>query len=318
MKEFSDSSPLLNDQQALRDRFNRDGYIFLKNAVNISPLTSLRKELLGILQAQGWLKPRTDLNEAIPWTIPHVEGEEEFFKVYDKIQRLESFHALSHHPSVLSKLKVLLGESAFPHPLSIARLVFPDNDDWATPPHQDYPNNQGTEDLYACWIPLSDCPQEMGSLSILEGSHKLGLMPLKFSLGAGHRQADLDSRFEKLNWVASDFELGDMLIFHSLTVHRSLANSRDCMRLSVDYRFQRENEPLTDSCLHPHFQRESWDEIYQDWKDKSLKYYWRNKSYQVADWDSNLHNIPEETEADAIREKVIYDRKRQNKKSHYE
>jgi ectoine hydroxylase-related dioxygenase (phytanoyl-CoA dioxygenase family) len=313
MKPFYDSTPLLKDSTALRSRFEQDGYCFIKGAIDPTLLKVLNNEIIKIMDIKGWLKTDSPADKAVPGTIPHVEGEEEFFRVYDEVQRSEAFHSLPHHPQILSKLQALLGNSAFPHPLSIARLVFPDNNEWATPPHQDYANNQGTEDLYACWIPLSDCPQKMGSLSILEGSHKLGLLPLKFSLGAGHRQADIDERIMGLEWLASDFAIGDILIFHSLTIHQSLPNISDVMRLSVDYRFQREHESLTENCLLPHFKRLLWDDIYRGWKDKSLSYYWQKKQFDVVSWDAELHKIPADTEADAIRQKVIYDRKRKKK-----
>jgi phytanoyl-CoA dioxygenase PhyH len=198
-------------------------------------------------------------------------------------------------------MTALLGASAFPHPLSIARLAFPRNETWATPPHQDFPNNQGTEDLYACWMPLGDCPTKQGSLAILRGSRRLGLAPLEFSLGAGHRKAKLDERFERLQWVGSDFELGDAVIFHSLTVHRSLPNTTDRMRLSVDYRFQREGEDLTAGCLEPHFARNTWDEIYDGWNREDLKYYWRDKNYTVVPWDAELHAVSKQQAEDGIK-----------------
>ena len=75
------------------------------------------------------------------------------------------------------------GADGLPHPLSIARLVFPGNEEWTTPAHQDYPNNQGTFELYACWMPLADCTMEEGNLSILRGSHKLGVAPLRVARG---------------------------------------------------------------------------------------------------------------------------------------
>ena len=204
----------------------------------------------------------------------------------------------------------VLGKTVFPHPLSICRLVFPNNTAWSTPPHQDYPNNQGTEDLYASWIPLGDCPQKLGSLAILRSSHLLGLLPLSYSLGAGHRQCVLDNRHEQLEWVSGDFASGDLLVFHSLTVHRALPNKTKQMRLSVDYRFQREYEDITAPCLEPHFQRESWEQIYQGWQRQDLQYYWRNKQFNLVEWNSKMHDLSESEFKESIRIKLNYDRQR--------
>ncbi len=74
-------------------------------------------------------------------------------------------------------------------------------------------------------------------------------------------------RAEECRWVTSEFRMGDVLLFPSMTVHASLHNaSQFHMRLSVDFRYQLEGEALTEGCLQPHFQRLSWEEIYAGWR----------------------------------------------------
>lgn len=302
VQPFRDSTALLGDDGALRSRFDEDGYVFLRGVVDAELLAETRRGITSVCAEHRWWADGTDPTHAIPAIEPRVEGERLFFRVYDDIQKIEPFHALPHHASVASCMTALLGDSAFPHPLSIARLSFPDNDEWATPPHQDFPNNQGTEDLYACWIPLGDCPVRQGPLAVLRGSHHLGQMPLEFSLGAGHRRAQLDERADGLEWVSGDFSVGDVLAFHSLTVHRALPNRSDRMRLSVDYRFQREGEALTPGCLEPHFGRLGWDEIYAGWERDDFKYYWRTKDFEVVEWDAGLHAVTDEQFDAGLRE----------------
>jgi ectoine hydroxylase-related dioxygenase (phytanoyl-CoA dioxygenase family) len=313
LRPFADSTRLLDDPEALRARFDDDGYVFVKDVIDRGLLRDVRSQITAICSDHGWLVPGTDPNDAITSSQPWVEGEEAYFEVYDKVQRLEAFHAVPHDPTVRALMTALLGESAFPHPLSIARLSFPSNEAWATPPHQDYPNNQGTEDLYACWIPLSDCPVELGGLAVLPGSHRLGIAPLEFALGAGHRQAKLDERFEALGWTGGDFAFGDALVFHSLTVHRALPNTSDRMRLSVDYRFQREGEPLTAGCLEPHFGRLSWEQIYEGWSREDLKYYWKDKRYTVVPWDATLHDLPPEEAEEGVKTWLFWLRERRDR-----
>jgi hypothetical protein len=305
---FTDSTDRLDDPTALCARFSEEGYLFLRGVVDTDLLLDLRKRVTSICASHGWFEPGTDPLDAIMYTEPCVEGDDRYFEVYDEVQKLEAFHAVPHHPSVRRCVTPLLSESAFPHPLSIARLMFPHNEEWATPPHQDYPNNQGTPDLYACWIPLGDCPAELGSLSILRGSHRLGVAPLEFSLGAGNRRARLDERFEGLNWVSGDFAAGDAVVFHSHTVHRSLPNTTDRMRLSVDYRFQREGEPLTAGCLQPHFGRLGWDEIYQGWTRGDLQYYWRERRYTVVPWNPTFHEQSDDDQRIAMQDPMNWRR----------
>lgn len=310
MKKFFDATLLLDSPEQLRQQIAHDGYLFLKQILPSSTLIELRKQIIEICVRHDWVEPHPDPLQAFSNHPPVVEGDEDYFPVYNEIQRLEAFHALAHEPCLMKVMQAVIGESAFPHPLSICRLVFPNNTDWRTPSHQDYPNNQGTKDLYASWIPLGDCPQELGSLTILRGSHHLGLLPLTYSLGAGHRKCVLDNRHEQLEWVSGDFASGDLLVFHSLTVHRALPNTTKQMRLSVDYRFQKEHEDITSPCLEPHFRQEPWDKIYQGWQRQDLKYYWRNKKFNLVDWDSHMHDLSESELKESIRMKLHYDRRR--------
>jgi hypothetical protein len=117
---------------------------------------------------------------------------------------------------------------------------------------------------------------------------------LKFHLGAGNRGAILPDELKELSWVSADFRLGDVLLFRSLTIHGALENKHsDCMRLSVDFRYQCEGEALTEGCLKPHFNRISWDKIYENWKSKDFQFYWEQKNFEIVPWDESLHEIPQ-------------------------
>lgn len=311
MKAFLDSSPLVSDPAALREQFRRDGYVYVPGLLDPEPLLDLRRQIVDICDSCKWLKPGTNPMDAISWTVPKVEGEDAYFEVYDQVQRLQDFHGLAHEPALMGVMRALLGDTAFPHPLSIARLVFPDNEVWSTPPHQDFVNNQGTPDLYAGWVPLSDCPSEMGSLAILEGSHKIGLLPLEWSLGAGHRQATLSEACNELDWVGGDFKLGDVIVFHSHTVHKALANQTERMRISADFRYQAEGQPMTERCLLSHFERQSWADIYQGWDREDLKFYWQGKDLTFVPWNDSYGDLPDDHIATAVRMQRSYDRERQ-------
>ena len=308
------SSDLLGDQTALRERMEEQGYLYLPGLLPAAVLAQLLDEVTAVLQRIGWIRGGAARLAAESLVMPCREGEPAYFEALDEIQRLESFHVLAHQPALLAVMEMLLGEGAFPHPLGIMRLVFPDNPEVTTPPHQDYRNNQGTPRLTAAWIPLADCPRELGPLAVLPGSHRFGLLPLGFHLGPGNRQAVLPAGLEGVAWVTADFRAGDVLLFPSLTVHRALPNQHPArMRLSVDFRYQPEGEALTEQCLQPHFGRQDWAQIYRHWSSERLQYYWRHKRYSMVPWDPALHALPEEHLDAALREGVIYKRTRERR-----
>lgn len=302
-----ESNPLLDDEAALRGRLANDGYLLLRDVLPVDTLTALRDQITRILAEEGWIEGGDLRLQAIAKGRPRREGQQAFFKAHDRIVRLQALHALAHEPGLMRVMRAALGDSAFPHPLSIVRLIFPDSPELATPPHQDYPNNQGTHNLTAAWIPLADCAISDGALAVLEGSHRAGVLPLGFHLGAGNRRAVLPPEFEQLRWVGADFRLGDVLLFSSLTVHKAMENHNpERMRLSVDFRYQLEGEALTPGCLQPHFQRLSWEEIYADWSRDDLKYYWRDKVYVEVPWNAGLHELPADHVDEAYEQELAF------------
>lgn len=302
-----EANELLGNSSALRSRLATDGYLFLRDIVSVEHLQVLRDQITGILAELGWIEGGEERMKARAICRPRREGQPKFFHAHDRIIKLEALHSLAHESNLATVMRQALGDSAFPHPLSIVRLVFPDSPELATPPHQDFPNNQGTPNLTAAWIPLGDCSIDDGSLAILEGSHKYGVLPLKFHLGAGNRRAVLSEEIQTCRWVGADFKAGDIVLFPSLTVHKAMENyNTETMRLSVDFRYQLEGEALTEGCLKPHFERVSWEDIYQNWKSDKLKYYWRNKDYVEVPWNPALHELPEGHVDEAYEQTLAY------------
>ena len=74
-------------------------------------------------------------------------------------------------------------------------------------------------------------------------------------------------------WVNNPFKQGDVLIFHSMVVHKGVSNSSDRLRMSMDARYQKVSDPIAPGSLLPHAQPATWEEIYadSDWDRDDLK-----------------------------------------------
>lgn len=273
MAPFRVSNDVLHDPAALRARAEREGYLFLKDLVDHGQILETRRDMAAVLQRVGWIEADTDPLEAITSHPAHVSGDPEHQPVYDRIIRLESFNTLAHDRAIWDLMEVLLGPDVLLQPSNIARMIFPSATEHTTPAHQDFVHIQGTPDVWTAWMPLGDCPRSLGGLSVLTGSHTLGILPVTRSLGAGGLKSQTDDLDGE--WVSSPFELGDALFFHSHTVHRGLPNlSGDRLRLSVDYRYQRASDPVSDVVLTPHQARVTWEEVYRGWKSEEFQYHW--------------------------------------------
>jgi hypothetical protein len=283
IQEFVDSSQVVDQPQELRARMARDGHLFLRGLLPATIVHGMYTAMMGICQQQGWADAQGRAQGE-----PRLEGTPEFWAVYDPVQRLEAFHAFAHRPEVLRVIGMLVQEPVFVHPRNIARISFPNAEHFTTPAHQDFVHIQATPETYTAWIPLSDCPKVLGGLAVLAGSHKLGLLPVHKADGAGGLGVDTDPL--GLSWRTTDYMAGDVLIFHSLVVHKALPNrTRDQIRLSTDYRYQGVSQPIVTDGLEPHYGRLSWDEIYTGWTNTKIQYYWRNLNVKTVARDTSFH-----------------------------
>jgi hypothetical protein len=289
---FDDATPLLSDPEALRAQADRDGYLFFKGLLPTEVVLDLRKQLLEVLDGFDWLRKDLDLMSGVanPATVRDMEawgGTGVTQAAYLATQKLELFHRLPHHPRLIRMYESLFGKAVLPHPRNIARLMIPYPGAAPTPIHQDFIHIQGTRNVWTAWIPFGDIPRELGGLSVLKGSHKYGVFAVTAAAGAGGLESILCNI--DLPWVEHDYEVGDVLTFHSWTAHKSLPNLvGDRVRLSCDYRYQPGDEDIEEKSLKPHGLIADWADIYAGWPDSDLKYYWTKHNLVLSPWDETV------------------------------
>ena len=295
--EFREQNALLDDPRALRQQMATDGFLFFRGLVPADEIVALRRQILQICDNYGWIEPGTELMDGI--ADPSADGMEPFCGVgvppaaYGDVQRLESFHRLAHNPVLVDMMGKLFDESVLVHALKIARVMIPAKGNPPTPAHQDFIFIQGTKTVYTCWMPLGDCPRELGGLSVLRGSHKKGVFPVRAAEGAGGRHVIFDEDTPQ-DWFETDFQIGDVLVFHSLTVHKSIPNrTENQIRLSTDFRYQPPSLPIETKSITPHCNVLPWEEIYEDWESKDLQYYWEQYDLDFQEHDASLVEVQE-------------------------
>ena len=292
MQPFLDSTDVVNDGLELRKRAQRDGYLFISGLLPTDVLENLRMQCLEVARDAGWVKKDTPLEDAIADLDGFcVEPQPEYMGVYFHMYKLQEFQALQHHPNLIRVMEGILGEPVMPHARIIGRTIFPQREVFTTPPHQDFIPIQGTADTYTAWIPLSDIPSELGGLQIASGSHRHGIYDFKPAMGAGG--IAVTNPLEG-TWVNNPFKQGDVLIFHSMAVHKGVSNASDKLRMSIDARYQKISDPIAPGSLLPHAQPAEWEDIYADWPTSDLQFYWKTWDMDVKEYDNSYHEKRDE------------------------
>ena len=169
----------------------------------------------------------------------------------------------------------LLGGPVLHYDFTWMRAVTPGG---GTAPHCDKVYmGRGTPKLFTAWTPLGDIPRTVGGLIVLEGSHR------RLDITGAYLAQDVDSYCENGpaaeavrtgamhwehpethepwdgafshdppalrqqlggRWLTADYRMGDVLIFSMATIHASLDNQGNTIRLSSDTRYQCADEPV--------------------------------------------------------------------------
>ncbi len=283
MQPFVDSSDLINDGAALAARMRRDGYLFLPGLLPRAAVANVQRQVGEIARAAGWLNRDRPVDDAVADLAGFcVDPEPAYLTTLRRINRLEDYHALKHHPALIGLFERMLAGPILPHPRVLMRNIFPAREEFTTKAHQDFPNVQGTEEVFTAWMPLIDCPIEVGPLQVAARTHLDGVYDFHIGTGAGGIEIKdpLDGR-----WVSGAFTAGDVLLFHSMTVHKGVPNRSDKLRMSMDVRYQLVSEPFNPDNANPDGQPLSWEEVYAGWKSDDLKYYWKRLPLNLKPFD---------------------------------
>lgn len=244
----SDEATKLRAQMAIH------GHLFFPGLLPRGAVREARIEALALCRDAGWigaeagpLEARWSGCEPVRESDPSDPRWSEFYRRWIGSP---VFQSLPDHPAVVEVAQKLLGDDVLVHPRKIGRVTFPRNEGQQTPPHQDFFHVHGTPDTYTAWVPLGDCPIKLGCLTVADGSHKTGFRAHQPSSGPGGWSVEPDP---DAVWRSQDFAAGDVLIFHSHTMHQALPNKTpDELRISIDNRYQRADDEIDPAALESH------------------------------------------------------------------
>jgi len=299
MKPFRETHTNTLSPHVLKDEMDSHGYVLIRELLPSDDLYNLLEKIAQIVYDAGWLLPdHNSLERMVNASAACGDPDPSFMSAYEQIFSLEAFHAFAHHSALQQVMSMLVGPHLLVHPKPIGRLIFPNCERLIIHAHQDHAAIAGDPESFTAWIPLHDCPVELGPLQILEASHQFGLQ--EASPGTGYIPKDAARGGD---WVGGQINAGDVLIFHSLTVHAASPNVSSQLRISMDCRFQSYDKALNPSTLvfAGSANGRTWEKVYASWQSDDLKYFWKRMPLKFKPNRNELAQLAESAESPLMR-----------------
>jgi phytanoyl-CoA hydroxylase len=250
------------DSAALDDiaeaKFHRDGYLIVPQLVDADRCQQIRTEIMQSLnplrgpaefevdvQYPGAPVDRASEGGNTPRRLRHAYGRSQLLRdwstgsiVKNYLQKLMNSENVMlsqcHHNCVMTK-----------HPGYSSKTSWhQDNRYWRF----DRP------DLVSVWLALGDEYEANGSLMLIPGSHRKSLDLGRFDRDIFFR-TDLEENCELIeSAVTTELKAGDVVFFHSLTLHAAGMNRTDSVKVSPVFTYHTEdNQPIpgTHSATYP-------------------------------------------------------------------
>jgi phytanoyl-CoA hydroxylase len=209
---------------SLKQQFDEDGFLVLRGFLDSHDVARLRA---------AWETFRLDI-------APTLDKRQVMYENYDDPSTVKQSNALHLEPRFDA-----LRFSGKVHDLAVSLLgpVTPQHIEYFDkPPGQNHPTPPHQDGYYFClrpnlactvWIPLEPIEESNGALTYYRGSHKLGVREHGASSVLGFSQGLVEDPALLGEPVSCPVEPGDVLVHHSLTIHRAGPNRSATRRRAV-------------------------------------------------------------------------------------
>lgn len=234
----------------LLEQFRQEGFLLLRNFLDKSVIENIYREAREIFatQIKHVTRRTVDIDNRDEFENAMFEFFEKDFNAF-RNTGLTVQHSLSlHQLGVSEKIINLLKEIGIEQPVVGARPAMQFNSrflskdgskHWKLDAHQDWRTGQGSLDSTVIWFPLVDAGADLGALQVIPQSHKIGLLA---SSTSGY-QGGITDQLNNEDFVQTEFQVGDLLIFSAFLVHQSGNNITKNIRWSVQLRYNNLAEP---------------------------------------------------------------------------
>lgn len=258
------------------EQFEREGFLLVRNAIDprrwIDPVLREYELVLDRLAEELYAAQRiSQLHRELPFGERFVEicaesnaTNAQYFDFSLPQAGVRHDTPMWHGPAVFNMLRCpdlldlvecLIGPEIYSNPVQHVRIKAPEAREARDPTtgallmgatnwHQDngvvMPEADET-DILTVWFPLRRADVEHGCLQVVPRSHRRGLMA-HCPAGPGGLQVP-EKVASRADAMAIPMEPGDLLFIHKLTLHNSLANVSNEIRISFDLRYNPIGQP---------------------------------------------------------------------------
>lgn len=260
------------------EQWENDGYLLLKDVIPESAINGVRDSFARVvdgiireLKADGIIDDE-GLEHPFETRFVQVAGEHanRFGRSWRNQVATPEVFEIHRAPRLVDAIGQLTGTDVIGHPVFNARPKLPGQQLTVVPWHQDsgYFGTVSEDSLIpTAWIPLVPVDETNGCLQVVAGSHRLGVIDHRTEEREGRFLEVLDELVDDSRIFTCPMEIGDALVFHNLTLHRSIPHTTsEIVRWAIDIRYLRDGD-------HP-------GTIY--WKDPDFKWVIRSQTQPLT------------------------------------
>jgi len=230
MDELIDSSALVRDTVALRERLSVHGYLFFRGLLPAAQILAAGTAVMSRLRHGGWVDA-----DGAPSVQPRAVNSLDALADpgFRAALMCAEFNRIPYLGPLRETTRRVLGGKAFSYPVKVLRAVYPERPGSFPRSryiHYDY-GVGGGQDMLTSWLPLMEIPVRLGGLAVQPGGqHWPPRLPRPLT-------------GTESGWATTDYHPGDVIIFHCLTPHAALPNEGSALRVSGDFRWQVPDTP---------------------------------------------------------------------------
>ncbi|QDU11988.1 phytanoyl-CoA dioxygenase family protein [Gimesia aquarii] len=235
------------------DQYAEEGVLLVKNLFDPADFLSIRNDLSGrltllerhngceVFENENEIKQISDRLIRLEEQVPGTQSI-----LYDAMNFAPSLHAMGAHSKLMAILEKLLSPEISIHDRYIILMSMPQGEWHLASWHQDWYYNEGPYSTITLYAPLQKTDQQNGSLTFALGEHQKPPVPHdEHNHGIVTKWHSLPpeevNQYDRV--VPTALDVGDVLLFHSLTPHTPSKNQSDHVRFVLNLRYRDLRDP---------------------------------------------------------------------------